>query len=57
MADAFEEEGDQTVSINEYLEDLEEQELVISLCKILIFCILIPFNLLYCNRFIYMLYL
>lgn len=27
MADAFEEEGDQTVSINEYLEDLEEQEL------------------------------
>lgn len=31
MADAFEEDAEHTVSIGEYLQDLEEQELVIHL--------------------------
>ncbi|KAJ0594340.1 hypothetical protein HanHA300_Chr03g0107481 [Helianthus annuus] len=29
MADAFEEENEQTVSLNEYLDEVEDQELVI----------------------------
>lgn len=29
MADVFEEENEQTVSLNEYLDEVEDQELVI----------------------------
>ncbi|MFS7923722.1 hypothetical protein Hanom_Chr03g00264101 [Helianthus anomalus] len=40
MADAFEEENEQTVSLNEYLDEVEDQELVIVCTYVRIYGIL-----------------